>query len=429
MIAILAVILAVDVFRRREKFHDLKTYFWTLIPAILWAGVSILSCLWTADFPSNGTGKVWAHGIFNPVLFGCIATWVFMDIRQNSVEARRLVLILFVSTGLATLLALKQYVGPVGLPYDSHFPDQALGGASNVRLAGWFEFRGIFGALMALILPAAVAFAILDKDGAVRVGAFALASIGLSVTLSAGGFIGAVAGILAVLAACLMDSRTRHAGLLGLVLLGIFATLVLPRLPRDNPKVIFNNLTLYANAEDPLDEEALPEPTARLRRYQAVLNVLASERKTVDMDSKSTRPNWITGVGVGRYQDSIKRFYQAPYSKPSRDTDDEASFDRTAHEPFTFGFLETVTVELGVIGLMIVLVMFAVWIGCGVSGFLSTATTLDSTERLLSLAALGAGSGALVLSIFANPAIRGVGGAFAFFLTLAVAYRAKSVEK
>jgi len=335
-------------------------------------------------------------------------------------ELRRLALILLASVGVCALLGLKEYVGPVGLPFDPSNPNQLLGGESHIRVAGWYDFRALFGAQIALAVPAAVAFAIMDKDSAVRGVASALAVIGLCVTLAAGGFLGAVAGSLAVLAAGLFARQTRWMAIGGFVVLSLVATVAMPNLPRKNHEVLLRNLALY-------DEwEGKRQPTARLRRYQSVLDLLSAERKALVSESESTRPNWITGVGAGRYQDSVKRFYQPPYDKPSRPTDDEASFDRDADEPFTFGFLETVTVELGAIGLFAVLLLFGSWCVSGASGFLQAQAGDEGyTRRMLALAAMGAGVGALVLSVFSSPAVRGVIGTFVFFFALATLCRAR----
>jgi len=419
-LVLLVVAAIVDLVARRERFAALKQHFWPALPVLLWAAWSAASFLWIPDFPRNDTDKAWARGIFNPLVIGVLGTWVFIHAGRSAVELRRLALILLGSIGVCALLALKEYVGPVGQPFDPSHPELALGGESHIRVAGWYDFRGLFGAQMALAVPAAVAFAIMDKDSAVRGAASALAVIGLCVTLAAGGFLGALAGSLVVLAAGLASRDTRWLALGGFGVLCIIAAVALPRLPRNNPEVLARNLALY-------DEwDGKRQPTARLRRYQSALDLLSSERKALVPESESTRPNWVTGVGAGRYQESVKRFYQPPYDKPSRPTDDEAAFDREADEPFTFGFLETVMVELGVPGLLCVLLLFASWCVSGAGGFFQAQDGDEGhARRLVALSALGAGVGALVLSVFSNPAVRGVGGTFVFFLAAAILCRAR----
>ncbi|HYF51305.1 MAG TPA: hypothetical protein VEJ63_17960 [Planctomycetota bacterium] len=421
LLALLLILAVVDILRHRERLRDLKAHFWLTFPVLLWALWAALSCLSIPGFPGHGTGKAWARGVFNPLVIGLIGTWVFVHAGRSATEIRRLSLFLLGSVGVCALLALKEYLGPVGQPFDPSQPDLDLGGESHIRVAGWYDFRGLFGAQMALAIPAATAFALLDKDSAVRGAAASFAVIGLCVTLHAGGFAGSVAGMIAVLAAALTFSQTRVAALVGFATLAIVVAVALPKLPRNNPEVLARNLALY-------DEwDGKRQPTARLRRYQSVLDLLSAPRKSLDSELSSERPNWITGVGAGRYQENVKRFYQPPYDKPVRPTDDESAFDRDADEPFTFGFLETVTVELGAPGLLIVLLLFATWCVCAASGF-SRAEPGDEghAQRMVALAALGAGVGALVLSVFGNPAVRGVGGTFVFFLAAAIVCRAKA---
>ena len=387
-----------------------RNFAWPPLAGLLWAGLALLSCAWIAHFGEGETFKTWGRGIQGAIVFGVLAVWVFQNLAPTPAEFRKMSLVLGVSVGLCLLLAVRQYVGPHGLPYDPDNAAQDLQGVSNIRLGGWYEFRGALGALVAIFAPAAAAFAVLDRDSAVRKIAFALAALSLFVTLSAGGFIGAVAGIVAVMGA-LAAARHWRAALAMLLFLVIAIGVMLPHLPRNNPQEIANGVALYVG------EPGKKEAGARLRRYQAVVDLLSA--RTDPYNDKSV-PYWVRGVGSGQYQHATNGFYTFPYDQPGARTDEEAQFGLGTHEPYTFGLFETVVVELGVFGLIAVLLLFAQWLAAASGAFTVFMSRGDHDEATLALAALGAGCGALVLSIFGNPAARGSGSVFAFFFALAL---------
>ncbi len=399
----------------RGRRADPKSFSFPPLPSLIWAALAMISCLWIAKFPGGETGKAWLRGAQASVVFGLLAVWVFQNIARSPAEFRKLALIVGVSAAVCLLIALRQYVGPIGLPYDPRHKDQDLLGASNIRLGGWYDFRGTLGALTAMIAPAAAAYAILDRDSAVRSISFCVAGLSLLVTLFAGGFIGATAGIVAVIGA-LVAVRSWRAALMALVFLLFIISVMLPRLPRNNPQAITEGVALYVN--DPATEaDAAKVPSARLRRYQAVTDLLTARTDPMDLNSK---PNWHKGVGCGQYQSKVNGFYQAPYDKPGSTTDDEAAFGIYVDEPTTFGLFETVAVELGVPGLIVVLLLFACWITSAAGAFSRLFVNATREAATLALAAMGAGVGALVLSVFGNPASQGPGGVFAFFFAVAL---------
>jgi hypothetical protein len=406
LLPVLAILLAADLVRSKPwaRFRIPP------VPSLIWAGLALVSCLWVDGFPSAAALKSWGNGALNPVFFGVVAVWVFLNAANSTKELRRLALILGVSMSVCLLIALVQYFGPVGRPFDPQKPWRVLGGVSNVRLGGWYDYRGILGASLAMIVPAAAAFAALEKDLRVRTAAVLIVLSGLTVTLHAGGFAGACMGILAIATAMAVHRRWREGLLVTAVLLGLIM-IVLPRLPRDNAAVLQRGFALFADADTG------KKPTAGLRRHQAALDLMFAPSDPYDEHSA---PLWHKGAGAGQFQNNINKFYQPPYSKPGRRTDDEAEFDMEADEPFTFGFLETVAVELGLPGLLAVLFLFGSWIASAHGAFARLCETAERHDaaRVLALAAFGAGCGALVVSFFGNPAIRGVGSIFAFFYAI-----------
>jgi hypothetical protein len=398
LLPVLALLLIWDLLQRKPWAR----FAVPPLPGILWALLAVASWTWAESLPFAGALKAWAKG---PLFFGVVAVWVFQNLAFSVGEFRRLALVLGASFSLCLLMALVQYAGPRGFPYDPQDPTAKLIGASNVRVAGWYEFRSMLGAQLAMLLPAAVAFALLDKDDAVRWSAAAIAVVGLCVALSPAGLIGAAAGIVAV--ACAYGVRRLWlTGATVLALLLLVLAVLLPKLPRHNTEVVARGVALFA-----LDGD-LMKATARARRYQAELDLLTSQ--------KDGAPVWQKGVGLDQFQPKVNLFYDKIYDvypKPGHPTDAEYSFDMEADEPFTFGLLETIAVELGVPGLLVILFLFGTWLFAAHGAF---ALADDDVRAELALAALGAGCGALVASLFTNPAIRGIGGSFAFFFALAL---------
>jgi hypothetical protein len=408
LLPILSVVLALNLFRKRPWVR----FTTPPLTVVLWVGIAWLSVLWSEGFPSRETLSTWLRGLFNPVFFGLAAVWVFSNLSADAREYRRLALILCGSFAVCVLLALMQYVGPQGLPFDPDNPTKDLMGVTDIRLGGWYDYRAVFGAQAAMLIPVGVAFAVSEKDAALRVGAAAFSVLALCVTLAAGGFLGACAGALAI-GAALLARRRYWPGIFVVLALLVTVAVVLPRLPRHNLQVLHRGMTLYAD-----NESGERKPTARLRRYQASMSLLAAP---TDPQNEHSSPKGLLGVGVGRYQKEVNAFYREPYPKPGRRTDDEIAYDMESDERYTFGFLETAAVETGVVGLAIVLLLFATWIfGAQGAYFRLSAPPSELDARAtLALASLGAGVGALVVSVFASPILRGVGGTFAFFLALA----------
>jgi hypothetical protein len=405
LLPLLLVLLGVDL-AMKKPWARLK-----IPPAatLFWAGLALLSPVLT-----GGEGSILPKAALSIVLFGTLAVWVFENIAADAAEYRRLTLILLASFGACVLLALKQYAGPQGIPFDPDNQTQDLGGATAVRVAGWYGYRAAFGAQVALLVPAAAAVAFWDANAIVRWASGVVAVLALCVTLAASGLWGACAGILAVACACAAARRWLTALTMLAVLLGLICV-VLPRLPRENMKVIARGSALFAD-----DQDGNRKPTARLRRYQAALDLLSCPSNPRDEQSP---PTWLKGVGVGRYQERVNRFYHTTaYPKPGRRTDDEAAYDMESDERFSFSLLETTAVELGLPGLLALLFVFGAWIFGAHLSFAKLEASASPAARvsaMLALAALGSGCGAVVLAALGNPMLPGVRGTFAFMLALA----------
>lgn len=379
---------------------------------LYWAGVAVVSILWS-DPRIYGE---WARSALGQtVLVVLCAVWVFEHFIPDAAGLRRLALALGAVTGACFLYALYQYVQPEGLPLPSHETGRFFGGGvTNVRLAGWFEFRGQFAAQVAMMVPACAAFAVLEKDSAVQVVSGAIALLGLCVCMYGGGVLAACTGAMAV-AAILMTvrsgSRPVTAAIVASALL-VALFVVLPRLTRDNPSALWRTVSLFTHST----ESSGPKPTARLRRYQAAANFLMADS------------HWLNGAGAGKFQSTINSYYDSrAYPKPGANTDDEAAFDTNAHEPMTYGLVETTAVELGALGLLGLALVFATWLAAALAAYVRLAPE-DHAARALALASAGACVGAAIFSVFGSPFVRGCAGTFAFFMGAALYLNARATE-
>jgi len=407
LLPLLAILFVGDLLMNRDRVR----FKFPPVPMVLWTLLAAASCFAIDKFPGDGTLMPALKAVANVALFGLAGVWVFQNAGNGPGDYRRMALILGASFSVCLLIAIKQYFGPVGIPFDPENPAKDLGGATNMRVAGWYDFRAAFGSQVALLVPAAAAFALCDESKIVRwlAGVFVVAA--LCVTLAAGGFIGACAGVIAVACAFGLSGRWMTALLAIAILLGV-ASIVLPRLPRKNPDVLLRNVSLFAE-----DSKGRKRPTPRLRRYQAAVDLYGAPR---DAHIEGSPEIWLRGVGIGKYQGQINRFYDSEaYPKPGMATDDEIAFDMDADERFTFGFLETSAVEMGIGGIFVLALIFGVWIFAGHAAFARMGGAADPISTL-GLAAFGAGVGALVLSAFASPMIPGVKGSLAFFMALAL---------
>jgi hypothetical protein len=379
------------------------------LPNTLWAGLALASFLW---FTGVMKGE-WARAaIGQTVLVGLCAVWAFRSLETSMESLRRLTLLLGGLLALCFLYALYQYIQPRGAPLATLQTGRFHGGGvTDVRVGGWFDVRAELAAHVAMMVPAAAAFVALERDNMVRIFAGALGVVALCVCLYGGGVLAAGVGVLVVAGALWVlpenpvgAPNARWWALWLVVGLLAVMVVVLPRLPRSNDGILLETLTPWVKTADGKDVAS-----ARLRRAQAAVLLLARDHR------------WRTGVGAGGYRLGIKDFYtgdQGAYPAPGSPRDEEAEFDRETHEPGTFSLLETTAVDLGLPGVVLVVWVFCAWVAAAALVF---ARTGNPTVRLLALAALGAGVGATVFSLFGNPMVRGVGSAWAFFMGLALA--------
>src|ERR1043165_4583736 len=274
LLPVLALFMLFDLFQRaswaRLKFPAPAT--------IIWAILGLVSYFWLL----GGKEAIpdWRNAALNPLVVVMISSWVFSNITNDPGEFRKLALILCASFGICVLWALYQYMGPVGVPYRHGDPSTLNTGATNMRIGGWYDNRMLFGAQAAMFVPAAAAFAAFDKDPLVKVLAAAMAIVALSVAMAVGGFIGAIAGIVAVAGACIaVRNYSGGFALFGGVL--ILVAFVLPHLPakRSNGATLARGLALFVKPDENKDE-MIPSP--RLRRYQAALDFLSAHRDPMD---------------------------------------------------------------------------------------------------------------------------------------------------
>ena len=151
--------------------------------------------------------------------------------------------------------------------------------AMDVR--GTFGNRNVFGGYLSLVLPIAFAMVLRHPRLPIRIACAVLVLLGLCVGLSG-------ATLIAVCVALLLVAALRGTGavITTAVCVGVIVAILLPHLPRDNPRILEESVQLY---------DANDEVTRRYTEWQAAAFMAAE--------------NPLLGVGIGTYQQNIGGYY------------------------------------------------------------------------------------------------------------------------
>jgi hypothetical protein len=222
------------------------------------------------------------------------------------------------------------------------------------------EHRNAFGCLMCVAAPVLVASGLAPgRRPPARAWLLATAALGLA-GVTSGGLL--AAGAVGVVTTGFALSPRRGLD----VLAGVVAVVLLLQpvaFPRAREALLLS-VSPYRHVR-PGDGDSPEQPSMRTRRLQAAANCLREHRAS--------------GVGPGRFQDGIKRFYQPPYARPPGASDAVESYDVTFDEPGSQSLYEVAAVEGGLVGLL------------GMAAFLAYA--LASTAKRTGTPDLGASSG------------------------------------
>jgi len=254
--------------------------------------------------------------------------------------------------------------------------------------------RNLLGGYLSLALPLAYGISLFSNGPVRRIWCGTLVLAGLLFCLSGGTWIALLLalGLLSAL-------RSRRALLLFAALALLLLLVVLPRMPRNNDRVLLNSIALY---DTDSGEDTEGKPARRYAEWQAGLYLICENP-------------WI-GVGAGNYHGSINRSYFVPTSDDP-DPDYVAIENRTGpDEGYTKNLYLVLAASLGLPGLVAFLALLM--LGAAAAGR-SYFTSADDFRRGLSLGLLGAIFAFSVNAVWADLLVRGVGLPLAVVLALA----------
>ncbi|MHC5054998.1 MAG: O-antigen ligase family protein [Planctomycetota bacterium] len=307
--------------------------------------------------------------------------WVLWAARRRR-ELDRALLALAVAVTVNVLLALVQLGG----------------GAHPFHVRGLFANRNFFGVFLAATLPVLVAAASAegDRPAGVRLWMLSTAAAGLAVMTSGGLFAAAAVGVL--VAAFAVGSR---AGLAAAAAVAVVALMIQPT--RALPGVReaqYRSVALF-----PEDAHGRRAPSERMRRWAAGLECL--------------RDNATFGVGPGRFQTRIERYYLHGLGKGGGNSTDVEAFDVSFDEPGSHSLYEVTACEGGLLGLVAL-----AWFLAAAVARSGRAAARDSSG--LAGGALGAAVAVLIAGVFGSVIARGV--ALPFVVVLALGRRAEELR-
>ncbi|MHC4252302.1 MAG: hypothetical protein ACYS9X_24555 [Planctomycetota bacterium] len=275
---------------------------------------------------------------------------------------------------------------------------QLGGGAHPFHVRGLFANRNFFGVFLAATLPVLVAAASAegDRPPGVRLWMLSAAAAGLAVMTSGGLFAAAAVGVL--VAAFAVGPRAGWAAVaaVAVVALMIQPTGALPGVREAQ----YRSVALF-----PEDARGRRAPSERMRRWAAGLECL--------------RDNATFGVGPGRFQTRIERYYLHGLGKGGGNSTDVEAFDVSFDEPGSHGLYEVTACEGGFLGLVAL-----AWFLAAAVARSGRAATRDSSG--LAGGALGAAVAVLIAGVFGSVLARGV--ALPFVVALALGRRAEELR-
>ncbi len=377
---------------------------WCLIGLSLWSGIIWPRCSSALD-PVGMTSV--AKSLLPLVEYGILGFIVFGELVAGERERRAGLLALSIATGVALIYGGIQYFGSSDVFYvGSFFGGRELFSGGN---------RNALGAFLAVSVPFFAVMAVGSRAWEWRVLYAVLAAVGVLLVTSGGAVLAIVCG--ALLGAVLLGKRQG-----GIIALGLVVLLGLGQvLPRENLRTGLDSIrvTRACPKDSKILNIAKGEPLLALRyvRAGAEINVLRAPLREID-----PVPGLFFGFGPGGY-DRTKRLRPQLRERPAGQTDNLANFDVLANEPNTFNLFGVAAAELGLLGLICFLWLFA---ACGRRCLEAwKKAPEDGLEKVLALAALAAVVGGTVVSPFSSVWIRGSGPLLVMLVAFASAVYAK----
>ncbi|MBN1256399.1 MAG: O-antigen ligase family protein [Planctomycetes bacterium] len=361
-----------------KRFKAFSRSAYILPVLIVFALLSALG----AKFSYDNAKSLFAKSLLQWIEYLLLAVLVFHTLLSDPVWRKRAVTV-FCLTGMLTVASvyiMAEYFGKIG-----HFQ------------GGWLLNRNSYGSFLVLWGPVMLAFPWLNQKHSrlkLLIGSLAVVA-GLYFCTSGGPFLGV---LLAALIMMMVASKYDKAWSPGI----IFLVIILPVFffilkPANNLNALIDSVQVYVPFKDPETGLTTREHTMRYYRWSANLEMIAD--------------NPFNGVGLGQYGKRVNEYY-AGINLPAGQTDIPELYNVKANEPFSFSWFFLAASELGLVGAAVLLLLLANLAVSAVEKI--TRNDWGGWVVLAALAGLG------IAGWFTSPMVRGVGGALAFIIALAL---------
>lgn len=375
---------------------------------VIWLGLSLLK-----PFKNGDDIVVSSRGIFDILQFieyFFIAYLLFANCLVHP-KARRWAL---------RLLALAVLISVVAAGF------QYYSSASAFKVRGaWYEDRNTFGAFLAMVLPLLFGYAAYGKSGFRKLWTTALIIAALCFCLAGGPYLAICIGLMVVAA---LKGPTKMI-MTGIILLAV-TFLLLPSLARPNGSILMDSVAIYSTHDDHQTFSGdVDKVRERLDEKQRTLGRNIAEGRSIGYTDLITEEdhswkwrqrykewqaalrmisrNPIFGVGIGSYQKNINNFYG-----------DMPKYAVNLMEPNTQSMYMVWAASAGIPILIVLL-------GMVMRAFTTSAKCLQVIEsrsdRGAAAGIIGSLAALMVVAIFSDPMVRGLGMTFALILGLSQA--------
>ena len=316
------------------------------LAAWVFVGLAVISAATTSFSPKSG------KEIFKFIEYFIAAYVVLASVTSAPGRLRRVADLFLGMATVVIAIGAAQYLMP-------KVPD--------FLVRATFGNRNVLGGYLSMALPLAAGLLFYDTSRIRKAWYLVILVTGLAIILSG-------ASLLAIAVACVAVAavRSSRAAVVTAALLAVFATVVVPALPRQKNGVLMNSVRIY-------NDDA--QPSNRYPEWDAALHLIGDKP-------------WF-GVGPGRYQDNIGTYFGSLPDAPSEkaEADSENLYLVTA-------------ASMGVFGLA---AFAALLCGFGARAVRAWASATDPWTRGLAIGLAGSLIGYAINSIWSPMLVRGIG--------------------
>ncbi len=345
---------------------------WFLVILAFWSGLVWQRAAGTAPLSYTAVGKK----LMPLVEYGIVGFIVFAELLRGGRARKWALVALSAAFGTALVFGAGQY----------------FGGGHDFGVGSFMRNRNGLGAFLAVAVPFFAVMAVSSRTWEWRTAYGVLAWAGALLAITGGAVLGIVCGVLAGTAL----AGRRRCAIAAAALLAVFALGQL--LPRGNLGAALDSVRVVRK-----DEEGNRYLAMRYLRCGYEVNILRAGLRAGNGDMKK----YFFGLGPGGYRRDWGRFRPSLDDRDTGATNEVRNYDVLADEPGTFNLFGVAGVELGLLGVVGFLWLFAFCCRSTLNAW--RRAPQGGLDRALALAAFAAVVGALAACPLSSVWIRGAG--------------------